>query len=87
MGNQYVSAAWNVGVFVAIVIVSVLLGLAIGLATIRWWTELMFEDVYGAPVVLVVVLPVAFLVPFIASLITQLCIWFYVGRKAIKTQS
>lgn len=58
----------------------VVIGLVIGLATMGWWKELLFEGVYGAPAIIVIVLPIAVLVPFLCALATQFGIWAFVKR-------
>lgn len=87
MANKKISAVEKVVLILGMLCVSVVLGLVIGFVTIDWWSEQMFEGITGVPALGIIVLPVAFLVPFFSSLVAQFCILSFINRSKIEKEN
>lgn len=81
MANEYISGFKVTVLILGMLIVSVFLGLMIGTMTFDWWYELMFGGPKGAVVLGLIVLIVAFLVPFFSTLLAQVCIFLFIIRS------
>lgn len=87
MVHKDMSSAKAIALTFGVLIVSVVLGLVIGAVTFDWWFELMFGGPNGTIVTALLVLPVAFLIPFFGALIAQICILFLIGRSKFKKEN
>lgn len=81
MANKYISAAKVILLTLGIPIISVIFGLVIGGMTFDWWYQLMFSGPKGAVILGLIVFVVAFMVPFLGALVTQLLVLFFIKRK------